>query len=281
MFWSAVRAGRSCHLFTALGRKSIFLVVLVLATASASTPASTHDFYHYEQEIDENQLAYTDVTISPDGKVEAWTRFSNGRKLDGDHFVAWVIFVDKNMGAILSFYQTASVEPSYGGSANEETVYNSALLKPEIAKEIDSIRVYYTREQKIEDASQTDLAVWAAIAALIGYAAGEIGESTNSSGSQNASTFSYIASTLLGGAVVVGPLIKGSFEESASRPQLLSDLPKLTPVAHPQCEGYPRTGLYADVTSSHDVICTFDCDYHSGVRTPRLESCRERPGPRL
>lgn len=72
--------------------------------------------------IDRHQIAYTTVAVNNDGIGSVTSKFSNGKKVDGDTFVSYTLFLDKRGRTLAAVRLAAGVNPSYGRRATEKTV---------------------------------------------------------------------------------------------------------------------------------------------------------------
>ena len=93
------------------GLASILCIMVFVSVARA------HDFYHYEKTIDRKQIGYTDIVDLGGGKFQVQSTFSNGKKIDGDHFIAWVIFYDAQDRMLGTVVHHKTVSPSFGNWA--------------------------------------------------------------------------------------------------------------------------------------------------------------------
>lgn len=102
-------------------------------------------------EIDANQFGYTTVTVSEDVTVAATTLFSNGKKLDGDHFVTNVIVYSSDDVPLLGSTYGVGLNASSFGGAVEETTGWIGQIDPPLVSEVAWVGVVHRTEDKVND----------------------------------------------------------------------------------------------------------------------------------
>ena len=102
-------------------------------------------------EIDAKQFGYTTVTVSEDGMVAATTRFSNGKKVDGDHFVTNVMVYSSDDVPLLGFTFGVGLNASFFGGAVEETTGWIGQIDPPLVSEVSWVGIVHRTEDKVND----------------------------------------------------------------------------------------------------------------------------------
>ncbi|CAM4256367.1 hypothetical protein [Palleronia rufa] len=127
-------------------------VSVVLSTAAAAQDLPGH--WKYASEINDSQFGYTDVHIDANGRVAATTLFSNGSRLDGDHFVARIVVFAEDDTPLLGMQYGAGINATGGfGSANETRVGEEAVLDPGLANLVASVGVAHSTRDAVDDAA--------------------------------------------------------------------------------------------------------------------------------
>lgn len=134
---------------------SVFLLVCFgFASASASEVAFKGLPFEVKElfdEIDKHQLTYTSIRIGAEGKGTVTTKFSNGKQLDGDHFVTYTQFLD-DQGHVLAIVRLAKgLNGSGGGKAKEGTVSSGVSLPIDQWSRVKRVRVLARTEGSCKD----------------------------------------------------------------------------------------------------------------------------------
>ena len=127
------------------------LLAALLAAAAMADGVTLPRTWTAGSEIDANQFGYTSVTISTDGTVAATTRYSNGKKVDGDHFVTVGIVYSSDDVPLLGFTYGAGLNASFFGGAVEETAGWIGQIDPPLVGEVGWVGVAHRTEDKVND----------------------------------------------------------------------------------------------------------------------------------
>ena len=108
--------------------------------------------WKFSSEIDDSQFGYTDVHIAENGRVTASTLFSNGDKLDGDHFVARVVVFAEDGTPLLGLQYGAGINATGGfGSANEARVGSEGNIDAGLLGTVADVGVSHSTRDTIDD----------------------------------------------------------------------------------------------------------------------------------
>ncbi len=135
------------------------VLLLVLCTGAAAATC-----WHYESKLDHRQYASTDVRIDDDGIVKVSSMFSNGKKIDGDTFVARVIVFDRENNPLIGFQYRKGVNAAGLGGARERRISESGKLDHTVKSKVDWVGVLHFQVDKVPDK--------AVVGELVGAAAG-------------------------------------------------------------------------------------------------------------
>jgi hypothetical protein len=110
---------------------------------------------HAEGKLDGNlkhRFCYTDVVVSSDGSWKAQSRFSNGTKINGEHFVAVMTLLSKDGKPLATFKHAAGVDASFGGSARvKKTDWVTGKFAPDVAEQLSGQRNYSCTKNNTRD----------------------------------------------------------------------------------------------------------------------------------
>ena len=135
-------------------RNTICVGVAALALSSGAIAQDLPGHWKFSSEIDDSQFGYTDVHIDATGRVSASTLFSNGSRIDGDHFVARVVIFAEDDTPILGMQYGAGINATGGfGSANEERVGQEAAIGPELLDLVSGVGVSHHNRDTVDDAA--------------------------------------------------------------------------------------------------------------------------------
>jgi len=139
-------------------------VVLLLAFFAVTTevwalkpPFNFSDQHKY----DDHQYGYVKVSIKKDGSAHVQTKFSNGKKLDGDNFVAITSFKDNNGKTVAAVRHKRGLNAAFAGATNEDTLKDRIQLTPNQLRRIKSVRVKWFMIDKWADEE-----IWKAVRKL-------------------------------------------------------------------------------------------------------------------
>lgn len=98
---------------------------------------------HQEVAIDRRQYGYTDIDVSKNRYWKINTKFSNGKQVDGDNFLAVTSFYDADGKVIISIKQKKGLNGSGGGKATEGEVDSSGRFSQAQLNRVKRVRVWY------------------------------------------------------------------------------------------------------------------------------------------
>jgi hypothetical protein len=123
---------------------NIALVVGAMNLLVASTLAKPDLPYHFhaEQNIDQHQVGYLDVTMNADGSGVVHTKFSNGKRVAGNTFASATGFYGKDANPFMIVVQTKGLDGSllHNGATQEGDVQQDVHLTPEQLGEFDHVQ---------------------------------------------------------------------------------------------------------------------------------------------
>ena len=107
---------------------------------------------HWEREIDKQQFGYLDVAVGANGQGTLNAKFSNGKKVDGDHFFVSVAFVDAAGISVASHRLVRGLKASYFGKAVEGFVQSPIQFKHGKSwSDVDDVRVQFGMRPDVDD----------------------------------------------------------------------------------------------------------------------------------
>lgn len=112
------------------------MIILCGAVSVTSADLRFTARIHREGQKDNRQYCGTDFVIATDGAWSATTQFSNGKKIDGDHFAAVMTLRDQGGKPLIVTKQVAGVDGSFGGRARERTVTSKGKVDPAVIGQI-------------------------------------------------------------------------------------------------------------------------------------------------
>ncbi|TAK53545.1 MAG: hypothetical protein EPO25_10205 [Gammaproteobacteria bacterium] len=92
---------------------------------------------HKEGRKDKKQYCYTDLVVRSNGAYKAKTTFSNGKKIDGDHFWANMIVFDMDKKPLIVVRHAAGVGAALSGGATERRVESIGKTDPGVLARIE------------------------------------------------------------------------------------------------------------------------------------------------
>lgn len=149
----------------------ILAALLALSSLPASAKSHTVSALPFaageSARLDRKQDAVTNVTISKGGVVTVTSRFSNGRRYDGDNFASTVTVYSES-GQILATLRLAKgLNGTYGGRTRVGTVKASKQLPRGVKP--GRVTITHSQFDKVND-----LAVWDVIETVVSmYATGQ------------------------------------------------------------------------------------------------------------
>ena len=141
------------------------LIFVPLSQAQIDLPA----YWIKETKIDRKQYTFTGVRITKDGEVTAKSRYSNAKKIDGDHFITLVVVFGPDNTPIFGLQYWGGLNSTLGGSTKERTVVKRGNLDPNLVPYIEWVGVKHGKINTKND--QQVIAKYLASAA-VGYFAG-------------------------------------------------------------------------------------------------------------
>lgn len=130
--------------------KLIYLSIVLFIFSMQSAVSQERGFQLW-QNVGANQDSTSTVIIKKDGSVVFHSRFSNGHRTDGDHFVAEIIGRTKSGEAIFVATQGAGVTASYGGKTRVANVYQNFQLSSQQMADISYMEArHYQKDTKGE-----------------------------------------------------------------------------------------------------------------------------------
>jgi hypothetical protein len=111
-----------------------------LAAPAGANP-QLPSFFHQEQNIDNHQIGYVDVTLKADGMGWIRATFSNGQQWRWNRFGAETVFLSADGKQLLCIRQTKALEGSWTGHAREGSVTRAIHLTPEQLQAFDHVEV--------------------------------------------------------------------------------------------------------------------------------------------
>lgn len=154
--------------------KAIFVGVILTIFSSQSFSAAPEDQafkIREEGRKDENQYCYTDFQLMPNGDWTAHTKFSNGKKIDGDHYQAILIINDKDGKELVAIKHVAGMRRAHTHSAYERGVDskgNTDKIKPENFENVTSSYECSQESNRIPDEEIAN-AIISAVVKLVGF----------------------------------------------------------------------------------------------------------------
>jgi hypothetical protein len=121
--------------------RALFAGVTILAGTALAIAANFPYRYHAEQNIDQHQVGYLDVTVSADGSGVVHTKFSNGQQVRGNTFSSATGFYGSATEPFLVIVQTKGLDASLGGKPREGDEETPIKLTPEQIKEFDHVQL--------------------------------------------------------------------------------------------------------------------------------------------
>lgn len=143
-------------------------VLLIAAIAGASSTAWSAEIKklphrdRFETKYEDKQYAYSNVLIEGSGQVNVDTKFSNGKEIDGDTFVAVTLFLGSDSEVIAAMRQTKGLPAAFRGKTQEGVVESKGVIPRERLSELNRVEVHYGRKDKFGDVK-----IWKAIETLI------------------------------------------------------------------------------------------------------------------
>jgi hypothetical protein len=119
-------------------RKIIICGAIFVALVSPSRAADGFSA-HREQEIDQSQFGYVDISINPSGKGTVRYKWSNGKRLAGNNFYSIVALVGKDNKPIWSDKQVKGLDGSMGGKARQGEVTAQISIDPAQVLQITNV----------------------------------------------------------------------------------------------------------------------------------------------
>jgi hypothetical protein len=117
----------------------------------------------FDGKIDDKQYAETRVIIEATGKAHVATKFSNGKRVDGDTFIAITLFYSDTNTVIAGVKQRKGVNAAgTSGAAKTGSVETPLTIPTDILSKIKSVQVFYGHQDKVNDK-----AVWEALQAAL------------------------------------------------------------------------------------------------------------------
>ena len=116
----------------------------------------------FETRYEDKQDAYSNLLIEGSGQVNVDTKFSNGKKVDGDTFVAVTLFLGSGSEVIAAMRQTKGLNAAGIGKAQVGVVESKGVIPKERLSELNRVEVHYGRINKFGDVK-----IWKAIETLI------------------------------------------------------------------------------------------------------------------
>lgn len=118
---------------------------------------------------DSKQYCYTTFNISQSGEWSAYTKFSNGKTIDGDTFVAVMDLYSYDGEHLVHLYHRAGLNGTFGRGSVERVVpqpADSGRVSPRVATRIDESKTRYVcgGENTVDDKT-----VAAIIKSVIGF----------------------------------------------------------------------------------------------------------------
>lgn len=129
-------------------RKILFALALVASTSSAQTlePAGGGIDHTYERK----QYGY--LRVNPvDGGYRVWVKFSNGKKVDGDHFGVNVAFFGHDGRPIKAIKMTAGVNAALGGRAREREIERLVPFDDTQREAVANVQCEFFKFQGVDD----------------------------------------------------------------------------------------------------------------------------------
>lgn len=90
---------------------------------------------------DKKQDITATVTLDSSGEITFVTRFSNGKRVDGDHFFAKLVLVDTNSNVVAVSQIKRGLNASFGGKTVVKTASKSANLGAATARRAVEVQV--------------------------------------------------------------------------------------------------------------------------------------------
>ena len=107
--------------------------------------------WKYESKIDRKQYGKTTVSIDKHGKVKASTIFSNGKKIDGDHFVARIAIYTSENYPILCLQYAVGLNPAGFGKAREKRIEKTEKIDTRLLTLVDHVGISHSTIDVVPD----------------------------------------------------------------------------------------------------------------------------------
>lgn len=101
--------------------------------------------------VDSHQDITIDFRLGADGKGHFHSRYSNGKRLDGDHFYAKVILLDANNQQVAVGIAGVGLNATYGGGTNVAYRDIAFNLPAEYRKSVKSVRFEAGHSDAVDD----------------------------------------------------------------------------------------------------------------------------------
>lgn len=143
-------------------------VLLMAAIAGASSTALSADIKKlphrdkFETKYEDKQYAYTNVLIEGSGQVNVDTKFSNGKVIDGDTFIAVTLFMGSGSEVVAVMRQQKGLNAAGVGKTQKGVVESKGVIPSSRLSELTRVEAHYARKDKYPDRK-----VWEAIQILI------------------------------------------------------------------------------------------------------------------
>lgn len=101
--------------------------------------------------VDSHQDITIDFRLDANGKGHFHSRYSNGKRLDGDHFYARVLLLGANGKVLAEAIAGVGLNATYGGGTNVAYRDISFELKPEYRKAVAAVRFEAGHSDAVDD----------------------------------------------------------------------------------------------------------------------------------
>jgi hypothetical protein len=118
--------------------------LVVFATVQGITPSQAVPLpysAHREQNIDNHQVGYVDLTVNENGNATLTAKFSNGKQWSGNNFYAITALRAKDGGVLRAVLQEKGLDGSFGGRAREGSDTQTFTLTKDQLAALDHIDV--------------------------------------------------------------------------------------------------------------------------------------------
>lgn len=125
---------------------------MALAAMGENLPVGSPNFHQQRTYwVDSHQDITIDFRLGADGKGHFHSRYSSGKRLDGDHFYAKVVLLDRNGQQIAVAIAGVGLNATYGGGTNVAYRDLAFDLPREYRRAVASVRFEAGHSDAVDD----------------------------------------------------------------------------------------------------------------------------------